>query len=384
MHKLCLTAITALATSVLVSLFGCESEPCVGERCPDACNGADCSVPAEDAGLQVGQYTKCFSDAACDTANGFRCVEGSCLYNCQTHFDCAGIGFCTAVPSLEGRKFCTPSADAPKLGGYYTRCPDGTECDVESGFECVGAGVGDLDAFCTTACTGDDECPTGFVCDRVSATPCESACGVVGDPRDPACVPSSEIGAGKKYQCGRFGPERSLCVRRKFCSTCETDADCGTTPNLVCARDRSGEKICTPLCDPSVLGACPWGAAAECAIWDEELGVPTCSHKFGSCRGSGAPCEPCTSDVDCADTGLCFGSSFTGERYCIDLAIPCFCDQALNGLCEGGGCPETPGGLTMLCYVGANSSGEGICLGANSNAEQSRLITASQTGCWPN
>lgn len=384
MRKLCLTATAALAASLLFALLGCESDPCVGDGCPDACNGADCETPSGGGAVPAGRYTKCSSDAVCDVASGFRCVGGSCLYNCQTHFDCAGVGFCSELPSGEpGKKYCSPSADAPPVGGFYTSCPSTTECDAEAGFQCVGAGVGDLDAYCTKDCSEDDECPTGFTCDRVSVTPCEEACGVAGDSRDPTCVPVTSIGDGKQYQCGRLGPEHSICVRRRFCAACETDADCGTAPNLVCARDESGEKICTQACDPAVSGACPWGAAAQCGVWDSELGVPTCSHRFGACHGSGAPCEPCTSDADCKDTGLCYGSSFTGERYCIDLSIACSCDTATNGLCEGGGCPDSPSGLPMLCYVGSDVESPGICLGANSNAALGPLLVSSQTGCWP-
>ncbi len=66
-------------------------------------------------------------------------------------------------------------------------------------------------------------------------------------------MPSSSIGSDQKYQCGRLGPEHSICVRRRFCAVCETDADCGNAPNLLCARDASGEKICTQTCDPGLL-----------------------------------------------------------------------------------------------------------------------------------
>jgi hypothetical protein len=385
MRKLCLSATLALAVSTAFALLGCESEPCVGDACPDACNGADCSSTPGGGAAQSGRYTKCSSDAACDVASGFQCVGGSCLYACQTHFDCAGVGLCTELASGEpGKKYCSPSSDAPEVGGFYTRCPTTTECDTLSGFECVGAGVGDLDSYCTKGCADDSECPTGFFCDRVSVTPCEAACGIQGDSKDPNCVSASEIGSGKKYQCGRFGPEHSLCVRRKFCSPCETDADCGVAPNSICARDASGEKICTQVCDPDWLGSCPWGSATTCDVWDSELGVPTCSHRFGACYGSGAPCEPCTSDRDCGETGLCYGSSFTGERYCIDFSVRCSCEKAVNGTCEGGGCPKTPGGLPMLCYVGTDTGSPGICLGANSNSTQSPLLTSPQTGCWPN
>jgi hypothetical protein len=81
------------------------------------------------------------------------------------------------------------------------------------------------------------------------------------------------------------------CVRRSFCSPCETDADCLGVPDRICARDASGDKICTKRCDPAVV-SCPWGNASECGVFDPEVGAPTCSHSFVSCRGTGKACEP--------------------------------------------------------------------------------------------
>src|SRR5262245_47553637 len=95
MRKLRLTGTAALATILVFWLFGCESEPCVGDSCPSACVGADCSAGASGSGnISAGRYTPCSSDAACDVGSGFSCVEGNCLYACETHFDCAGVGLC--------------------------------------------------------------------------------------------------------------------------------------------------------------------------------------------------------------------------------------------------------------------------------------------------
>jgi hypothetical protein len=89
-------------------------------------------------------------------------------------------------------------------------------------------------------------------------------------------------------------------------------------------------------------------------------------------------------DRDCRETGICYGSTFTGERYCIDFAedARCSCvDESISGgVCKGGGCPDTPGGLEMLCYVGNDPTGPGLCYGANSTANP--LLGSPQTGCW--
>ncbi len=346
--------------ALLAPAIGCESAGCIGENCPDACNGAPCGT-AQNTSQPSGSHSGA---------------------PCASHFDCAGVGLCEDV-AVNGAltQACVATADAPPLGRFYTACPTTTVCDDDAGFFCIGGGVGDLDAYCTTSCTTDVDCPTGLLCESVSATPCEAVCDSSGDPSNPECVPTSEIGDGKEYRCGIAGLEHNICVKRRFCAPCETDSDCRAVPGLICAQDQGGEKICTQTCDEA-LNSCPWGNAAICGVWDDERGVATCAHRFGACHGSGAPCEPCYVDRDCGSTGLCYGSSFTGERYCIDLTLTCSCqgESVSGGVCEGGGCPDTPGGLRMLCYVGAAPSNPGICLGANANPNP--LLASPQTGCW--
>jgi hypothetical protein len=209
-----------------------------------------------------------------------------------------------------------------------------------------------------------------------------SVCNLKGNARDRQCIPKDQIGEGKPYQCGDRGVVRNVCRPRKFCNTCETDADCLAVSNQVCAKDESGTKICTQLCDLK-RPSCPWGNAAECGVWDTTLGAATCQHRFGSCKGSGKSCEPCLTDADCGEQGACNSSSFTGERWCVDFSVSCSCSDSGDdsSLCEGGGCPETPGGLAMLCSDSTPSTpNSGYCAGAYTSTG---LGSSPQTGCWP-
>jgi hypothetical protein len=177
---------------------------------------------------------------------------------------------------------------------------------------------------------------------------------------------------------------RTACRPREFCSSCESDADCLATTNQVCAADESGAKICTEVCDPK-HPSCPWGSAAKCSVWDSSLGgVSTCSHRFGSCQGTGKPCEPCLADADCGANGACYAQEFTGEHWCVDLNQTCDCGaKSTTGLCTGGGCTMSPSGLEMLCSDATTTTlNDGVCIGANTS---NSLITATsqQTGCWP-
>jgi hypothetical protein len=327
-----------------------------------SCPNADC--PAREAGGSAGtgaapssdgRSGACRSDASCDGPHGFACVAGECRHPCASHFDCQGAGLCQPLTGANGEalgNYCALFDTAEPPGQYYTRCPTYTECDGANGFSCLGAGVGDADAYCSSACAVDTDCPAGFYCDAVADQ--------------------------------TTGAEQRQCVRRRFCAPCETDADCLTVPGQLCARDPSGEKVCTEQCDPSV-DSCPWGNAAVCGVFDQELGVPTCAHRFGSCHGEGKSCEPCVRDADCP-RGICSGSSYTGERWCIDDAVACDCAglATQQHICEdGNGCPRTPGGLEMSCYDFSRGTGDPLahaCFTANTTGTSE--LASPQAGCW--
>ncbi len=392
-----------------VCLFNACSSPCANhDECPLGKNcakvqaddgvtvGTYCITPefAKDGG--TGQYEACTKNEDCDLARGFACVDGECrIAGCRVHSDCSAVGTCQPGGKLPDGNTITSCIKGTtyEKGQYGTACPGGTEakeCDEANGFVCIGAAVGDVDAYCTgTACTADTECPTGYFCSsvRTSRPPCQDACGFTGNPSATNCVPAADIGAGKAYSCGPLTLLRNLCLKRQYCNECESDADCMALPEQICAKDVKGNKHCTALCDPNISNACPWGNASDCQVWDKDLGVPTCAHRFGACKGTGKSCEPCVDDADCP-TGLCLSSDFTNERYCVDLGPSCDCSGLSlqsNAICQGGGCPQTPGGLTMNCYGGPSVQAGGSplyqkCVGAN---VQTGFGSSPQTGCWP-
>lgn len=343
----------------------CTSEPCEGEGCPEVCRDDLCGDDSSGTGGTTGSggtgaiggsagksgaiSGACQTDATCDTTHGFACVEGQCRHACRSHFDCAARGTCEPLAGT-GETYCKLSGQAAKPGEYYSRCPLGTECAED--FLCLGAGPGDADAYCSSGCEADGDCPSGFFCTEIN---------------------------------GADGRSLSACVRRNFCSSCETDADCLAVPGQICARDRSGAKICTVPCEAGV-DACPWGNASECGMFDTERGVLTCAHRSGSCRGTGKSCEPCVRDSDCP-TGFCHGSSFTGERWCVDQSVECSCEDlpSEDGICCGdNGCPRSPGNVAMLCYAPSRTQDnpfEFHCFGADAN--NASTIASPQSGCWP-
>jgi hypothetical protein len=374
---------------------GCSKSECLREDCqssapedsaaggPAVAGAPGQSSAGASSSVPIGK--KCSSNSECAADQGQACAEGTCRLACSSHFDCQGFGECARGLDADGLSahFCE-LGQRQKPGQFYTRCASGTECDATNDFFCMGAGTDDLDAYCTRDCTeGDDTtCAPGYACGPLTRAPCQDICNLKGNAKDRQCVPSDQIGEGKPFQCGSRGVTRNVCRPRKFCSPCESDADCLGIANQVCARDESGGKTCTQLCDlkhPS----CPWGTAAECGFWDADLKRATCQHRFRKCTGTGKSCEPCLTDADCGARGACNASSFTGERWCVDLRVTCSCgsEADANGLCSGGGCPDTPGGLRMLCSDSTPSVPDsGVCVGAYTS---SALDSSPQTGCWP-
>ncbi len=342
-------------------------------------------------GGRTGQHEDCASSSECDTMRGFACIGGKCEVKCSSSRDCGSLGVCNPDGTDDqGNKagFCAPD-DKPRAPGQFgTACPNGDECDKTSNFGCLGAGPGDLDAYCTLRdCGGDSDCPQDFRCslERTAVVPCQDACGITGDATQADCAQASDVGAGKKFECGPLSLLRHICTKRSFCDECQTDVDCASAPGQICAKDSNGNKYCTVTCDPKT-DSCPWGSAATCDVWDKDLGIPTCAHRFGSCKGTGKSCEPCRDDADCPG-GLCLTAQFSGEHYCVDMAVTCDCTGfpvTQNAVCDGGGCPQSPGGVTLSCYGGSAEATSALykkCVGGNT---QSSPLATPQTGCWPN
>lgn len=387
---------------------------CIGQMCEQACTangdcpggyvcgtemkkddktGKDTRFCVQDGTGKEGEA--CQDSTDCNQRSGLECLGGKCQRRCSWSGECPG-GYCAAAgkdDSGNPASACVKDTFPRDKGQYGTACPNGSsDCDDANDFRCLGAGPGDLKAYCTKPdCTADADCPTGYFCSlqRTGTVPCQDACGFQGDSTQPDCAKAADIGAGKKYQCGPLSLLRHYCLKREFCNECKTDADCNEEQGQICAKDQSGNKICTVLCDPKT-NSCPWGSAAKCGVWDKDLGKPTCAHRYGSCKSSGTPagCDPCVDDSDCGSNGLCVSSQFTGEHFCLELGETCSCPAGTTQTCDGGGCPKAAGGKSSLvetCLGGSLIKQQGsplynTCYGANSSSDP---FGTPQTGCWP-
>lgn len=431
MRRVCLVgSLTALALGL--GLWGCSEQSCEstgtcrtscsdescaeGSRCVNdvcrpacesdaTCRGNDsCERIQTDFG-SVGSYcfgptlsespylesqsdasdvSGCRKNSQCSSNPAQACVDGFCLNLCETHAQCGDVGSCTGdAQDVEGNAvhFCKADEFPHGAGQYGSRCLGGsTDCDQAAAFRCYGAGEGDSDGYCTAmGCDDDAGCPAGYACKHLLARgtpPCEAACGVAGEPTDADCAEPSEIGPGKPFACADFGTglQLRLCVKRDFCSPCESDSDCRGLPDQLCARGPDGTKSCTRRCD-GAGDECPWGTASECAVFDPELGQATCGHRFGSCHGTGASCEPCVDDRDCPG-GVCAGSGYSGEQYCVNLQTTCACADG-ETFCEGGGCPLSPDGVELTCVPAAEGASPSVCTSGPISRED-----GAPRGCW--
>jgi hypothetical protein len=382
---------------------------CVAGKCQIPCStSADCASVGvcEASGTGGNSKTVCIpsgtgqlgspcpnGDSDCDTLSGLRCIAGKCQTPCTSSADCSSVGVCgPAQGAANGSTtdVCVPDSKPRGPGQFGSGCPNDqdSECDTQDDFLCIGL-VGSLDNYCTRAdCQQDSDCPEDYFCSlqRTSTPPCQTTCGLQGDSSS-TCAAASDIGPGKKYQCGPLTLLRHYCLKKSFCNECTSDADCLAYPGQVCASDGNGHKYCTVRCDPAT-GSCPWGTAAQCGVWDKTLGFATCRHRFGSCTGTGAGCDPCIDDGDCGTNGLCLVDQFSGEHYCVNLSDTCSCPAGSTGSenpsCNGGGCPETPGKLQGSCLGDKSQSSSALydhCIGADIN--QGQINETPQTGCWP-
>lgn len=327
--------------------------------------------------------TRCESSSECPQAIPHECVAGVCETLCTLHEHCGRAGACTGTAQNSAGQpftFCQRDTLPREPGQFGTSCLASTQtCDNANDFMCLSDGEGDTESYCTLrGCDSDAECPSGLFCSRNlvnSRPPCVSSCGVTGDAQNAACIPEADIGTGRPYRCSpNGGLELTVCLKRTFCTSCETDADCRGQATQVCARGPDGIKTCTVLCAAG-LGSCPWGSATQCGVFDQELGQATCAPLFGACRGTGKGCEPCVDDADCP-TGFCSVSAFTGERFCFDETASCSCPSGEQA-CVGGGCPLTPSGLQMNCVSRRQGEAPTVCYGAEVAAE-----SATPLSCW--
>jgi hypothetical protein len=297
------------------------------------------------------------------------------------------------------------------MGQWGTSClPGGGEqnnvaCGSADNFACYGNSPSDANSFCTRFdCSADTECPTGWWCSTVNQAP-----NVTTDT-------------------ATFGPTRTVCLPRTYCSPCQSDRDCPASADGVpqhCAADARGAGYCTvecatdsncaldavcknwqSLCTPSQGAACKTdddchptsgnvaqhcetgqctpecgsdgdctpaaGAAAQTCQFHR-----LCAPRAGVCLGDGGFCSPCRSDGDCTKGYCLSGAPYSTERFCSLLSTTSPCDSmSLDPM----GCPaydSSDNWAAVACLTAPPNQCVGLVVMGQASGQATGL-----PGCW--
>jgi len=366
------SVIAFVVIALVAAVFGCSSSPgATAKRC--------------------GTSPACGPGAACiDDGSG---SGPACQLVCTDPSQCPVNTYCNdGLASGQLANWCAPSTYpvSQKLPGQWgDSCKSG--CDTSDGFYCYGVLPTDANAFCSLAgCIGDADCPGGWWCATVNATPNHTT------------------------SVRTFGPTQSWCLPRQYCATCKMDHDCSKAADGTqqhCVQDSAGNGFCAPQCGSNA--ACPldaacqlkWGVCAQAACKKESDCAVAAEHcTSGLCQlactkdsdcppANGAPqhcsgrvcvAQSCASDDDCPPTagtfqhcnaGACAPECSTaadcnpsaGDQACVPLSV---CVPRA-GVCVGNH------KLCSPCRSDADCTG-GFCVNAQYSTE--RFCSAAMSG----
>ena len=328
--------------AVMLVVGGCSAS--VTQPSSTECDSSKCA--AGNTCIKLGEETKCRKTCESNTDPTKACPFGyTCSAVVAQSAACTGSQCYCAETPLAGVKDASKKITKKDKGQWAFACNPGggvaenPDCDVAQGFQCYAKNPADGNAYCTRACTADNECGAGLFCGEVNDTPNAEAPKRVGE------------GTIK------------ICQKREYCAPCGSTVDC---PNgQLCLNAGTPGAFCTAACTRDTECA----ADAYCA---DAGGQKLCYPNAGSCTGDGKFCSPCRSDTDCkAGGGICStASAYTTERFCT-APSPSKCATA-------GDCPAKPDGVAAAGCTkeAADDIPAGSCVGLF------KLGTNNLPGCW--
>lgn len=343
------------------------------------------------------ETTSCTSDAQCLSAGKLcdqtsrQCVACSATRVCPNTHVCQS-GSCTPRPRCmngmcpspqtcdTATNFCINAGGASLCG----RCNADAECSGTNS-KCLALGGGN---YCGKACTGQNDCPSNFVCDPnfrqcvPAAGRCENNCGVPGQ----SCTGGRACNATS-----------GLCLTSKgLCDACSADSECGAESDKCLVPGDGGARVCAQNCDTTTPNGrnCPTGftcrdaggGSRQCYPTGGECVVDPCANLMCN-RQSGLPfCDPdrracvecrtnndcpasdqiCTADKTCIVPGQC-----TGDMSCQgDPAGPKCCTTTLgqkcSQCCNNTDCPTS----AQFCVANRCQATQDPCTGVTCNPGQ--------------
>lgn len=366
---------------------------CVSGACRAGCGaGGDCPFPLT-CETATNSCVRCLGDGECGTLQ--ICQQNECVAGCRADGDCPNGAVCETTQCVPG---CRTNPDT---------CPTGTVCRVAQGqagqcqagcnqpddcgppgeFQCV-------NNQCIRQCQGDNECPTGAICQNGG---CEEGCR----PPTRDCAPGrycTATGSGQAGACLPGCEENGDCVgitnvcrsADHTCVECLETADC-TLGGNVAATCNTTSNTCDITCDASagfdlclVLGFRCDANTMTCVECTDMGGC----DPFESCvdarcvpQANRPLCADCSSDEQCGDTADLCVTRFAANRQ----ERVCGTDCSNGGTCPAGTeCTQVGGGMTPLrghqCLPVNSAMASASCAARNDLMGSTECNRGSQCG----
>ncbi len=388
---------------------GCDDgNPCTDDTCEPTgiCSTAVAAIPPTACGgftcdpATLACRSTCAGDAECASAH--QCVLGRCVRTCTASSECP-----TGSPCVDGwccGSACSGPCEACDVAGMEGTCsPTAASADPSS--ECRGY-LCDGSRFCTTSCTMDSECASGFRC---NGGVCTKDCTDASDCNTGPCVDEaccSALGCAAGTTCNYDDALAGTCIKVDG-ATCTDSAECGSGQcvdgvccDTVCdgtceACNVAGARgTCSPIPDgldpdeecptdaPVCGGFCDGARACRSTPAGTVCVTPFCSdgilREQTVCDGTGAVCpvpasRPCADAFNCTPNGLGCRTSCTSASHCapgatcqsgrcvVQTARTCTEDsQCPTGFCtDGFCCNDRCSGVCRSCGIAGT---EGVCI----------------------
>ena len=317
------------------------------------------------SGCNCGGTGLCTSDAQCDaTGQGYSTCDlkqGICLCNddraCGPNEHCNALGRCQAVAGCSTNDDCATDLFCDITS---SNCLSVQECNPQTGQTC---------------CTLDDQCPFRNICDALTLT-CVPGCRDNGD----CLIGEGCVGAGfgRLGQCGTACTADNLCPAGDLCNlargVCEVDTrgpyclscaggvgshDCRTPGNYCLTDDVNGGEFCGVDCFSGE--ACPNAYSCQDVIIVPPA-APFCTFPESCVIPGGQPTGNCSRNTasTCAQSEDCpEGPPFGDCRQRVGRSGSCTApnsnvDCAVDADCPGGTC-------VLINCVGSEAGGFGVC-----------------------
>jgi hypothetical protein len=311
---------------------------------------ADSGEPADGGALDTPAPPKCPGEPSCPCKADADCTDGLCVAHADgtstCALPCAADGACAAGSACNGKGPKPLCIDASLH--LCDPCSKDADCSVPgvAGAACVTWGA--LGSFCGIACTDDNSCPAGYVCQDGSN---------VGGGAVKQCRPAGEtactcsalaVKAGLSTACSVVNAN-GACKGQRACGANGLSACDGATPEAELCNGK--DENCDGVIDEG--NDCDDGKG--CTI--DTCTGGKCAYEIlkGACNDGNA----CTKDDTCTDNLACVGAPVTcddgnpctkesctakdGCVYQADDGQPCDDgDKCTLDVCKSGDCQKTP------------------------------------------